>query len=268
MARKVLALLVCILWMTAAHAAEELHKLSARAGTSVQALLTYDTARPVALVAILLPGGLGDYEFQEQSGTVAMKNGARLPNRMRTLLLERAVASLMVDAPSDRSRIDDGFRSSPEHLADLRAVVALAGTRFPGVPVVVIGHSNGSISAAWFAAAAQELVKAIVLVAPRLTWHWFSNQHIGQDGLSRFDWERITQPMLLVHHRYDGCLITPYNGSAALANKVKRFHLVTIDPAGPMVLGGCDYTGTHNLVGHEAAVTEAIVAWARQQTGR
>ena len=268
MARHFLTLLACTLWVSAVYAAEELHKLSARVGTSVQALLTYDATRPVALVAILLPGGTGDYEFQEKSGAVAMKNAERLPNKMRALLLERSVASLMVDAPSDRPRIDDGFRSSSEHMVDLRAVVALAGARFPGIPVMVVGHSNGSMSAAWLAATAPELVKASVLVAPRLTWNAFRNEYIGQEGLSRFDWERITQPLLLVHHRKDGCPFTPYSGSAALAEKVKRFQLVTLDPPGPLTVGQCDYTGTHNLAGQEAAVAEAIVAWARQQTSR
>lgn len=256
------ALVLCVLH---SHATDQLLKLSPRPNATTQALLTFDPARPPDFVALLIPGGLGDFEFTEaRGGAVAMKNEARLPNRLRSLLLEKNVASVLVDAPSDRPKIDDGFRTSAEHVVDLKAVVQLLQERFPSVPVVAVGHSNGSISAAHLAAAAPELAKAVVLIAPRLTWNSFSNQYIKQDGLSKFDWERIRQPLMLAHHSKDGCPFTPYAASVQLAQKIPRFDLLAIDSPGAVAVGQCDYVGAHNLAGQEAAVADGIVSWARR----
>lgn len=78
--------------------------------------------------------------------------------------------------------MDDAFRGGKDHLADLKAVLAASAARFPAVPVVVVGHSNGSMSATYLAAGAPDQLKSVILVAARLV----PTRSAG-DGLSKFE---------------------------------------------------------------------------------
>lgn len=76
-------------------------------------------------------------------------------------------------------------------------------------------------------------------------------------------------PLTLVHHKKDDCFFTPYSGAAELVAKVARFDLVTIDPEGSLASGGCGTSnGTHNLLGQEAAVADAIAVVAKKAISR
>lgn len=253
-------LLVLLTGMSLSAGAEEaLVEIRSREGVSVKALVTYPAeARPEAVV-ILLAGGKGDYRFSAGAEGVGMINGARLPNRLRPLLLQRGFASWMVDSPSDMPEMLDGFRRSASHLADLRAVLADAARRYPGVPVVVVGHSNGTQSAALLAADAGESVAGVVLIAGRLVPH-----PILGEALSSFRWDEVKAPLLLMHHKHDDCFATPYSGAERLAEAHPRIQLLTIG-ADARPHGGCTYEGTHNLAGDENIVAGLLADWIRQQ---
>ena len=261
MSRILWLLVFCLGFSAQAAAKEELLEISSRNGVKVKTLLTWQPETRPQLVVILLPGGKGDYSFNTTSAGITMIRGQRLPNRLRPLLLQRSAASLMVDAPSDMPEMDDDFRASAAHLTDLKAVVAEANKRFPGVPIVVVGHSNGSMSATYLAAAAPQQLIGSILIDGRLAKRfWFG------DGLSKYDWNKIKIPLLLIHHRKDDCYATPYQGSEEVAKRVPRFELLVIDPPGSKAAGGCTYESTHNLLGQEAVVADAIVRWAEKQS--
>lgn len=259
---RILLLALAVFFSTSLSAKEELLESASR-GVKIKSLLTWEPASKPQLLVLLLPGGKGDYRFASTAAGITMIRGERLPNRLRPLLLQKGVASLMVDAPDDRPEMDDDFRASPEHLSDLKAVLAEAGKRFPHVPVVVVGHSNGSLSATYLTAATAGQISGTVLIAGRLSKRfWFG------DGLSQYDWNRIKSPLLMIHHRKDDCYATPYQGAEETARRVPRFELLTINPEGSKATGGCSYEGTHNLVGQEMQVAEAIVTWAAKLQGR
>ena len=251
------ALALCALAFPAL-AKEELIELTPRAGSRTLALLTHEPDRKPVAIAVLLPGGTGQFDFQTGAFGVRMRNEARLPNRLRPLLLAQGVASLMVDSPADKPEMDDVFRTSATHMGDLAAVLDAAATRFPGVPVILVGHSNGTISASHFAATAGARLQAVMLVASRLV----ATPQLGA-GLSQFDWTTVQTKLMLVHHRFDDCFATPYKGAVDLAANVSRFTLLTVDPAGSRASGGCTFAGTHNLAGHEVRVADAIAAAVR-----
>lgn len=261
---RILCLLAfCLGFSIQAIAREELLEISGRNGVKVKTLLTWQAETKPQLVVILLPGGKGDYQFNATPDGITMIRSQRLPNRLRPLLLQRNAASLMVDAPSDMPEMEDDFRASDAHLTDLKAVVAEAGKRFPGVPIVVVGHSNGSMSATYLTAAVPQQLAGAILIDGRLAKRiWFG------DGLSKYDWNKIKIPLLLIHHRKDDCYATPYQGSEDVAKRVPRFELLTINPEGSKATGGCSYDGTHNLVGQETVVADAIVRWAGKQSGK
>lgn len=258
MSAALMTLMSCV--MQHAVAKEELLELSARPDTKLKVLLTYEPDTKPNFVVINLPGGRGDFHFAAAPTGIQMINEARLPNKLRPLLLERGAASLTMDSPSDQLKMDDAFRKSDAHLTDLKAVLATAETRFPAVPVIVVGHSNGTMSATYLTAGAPSQVRATVLISGRLVW----TEKFG-DALNKFDWDKIRTPLLLLHHKNDDCYATPYSGSQALAS---RFELQTIAPEGELPTGGCTFAGTHNLVGQEKTVADAILAWARKQTAR
>ena len=114
----------------------------------------------------------------------------------------------VVDTPSDHAgRFGlHNFRTSPEHVQDIKAVIAYLRAR-SNTPVWVIGTSRGTISAANVAASLEEggpdgLVLTASVFRPwsgTLTWA------IANTGL-----EKIRIPTLFVHHKEDGCNTTRF----------------------------------------------------------
>jgi hypothetical protein len=77
-------------------------------------------------------------------------------------------------------------------------------------------------------------------------------------GLSRFDFTSVKVPVLLVHHRDDGCFASPYVEAHLLA---KRFPLVTVSGGLPAQSAPCEALSAHGYLGKEAETVEAIVGW-------
>src|SRR5262245_4548083 len=100
---------------------------------------------PIALV--LLVGGGGDLDLDERGCPRALK-GNSLVRSLPHFHADGFVTAL-VDAPSDHQGGDGlgGFRTSPDHAADLGLVVTDVRRRTNG-SVWVVGTSRGTISAA------------------------------------------------------------------------------------------------------------------------
>ena len=93
-----------------------------RAGVS-QRMLVLSPPEPKAAV-ILIPGGHGGLQISP-GGAIKWGEGNFLL-RTRQLFAEQGLLVVVVDAPSDRqnSPFLSGFRQTPEHAADIRAVIA------------------------------------------------------------------------------------------------------------------------------------------------
>src|SRR5437879_2637538 len=113
--------------------AEEIVTVSGRPGTT-QSYLLLHAAPPPEAVAVLFPGGEGLLALRVEGGAVKFQQRGNFLVRTRALLRDREVAVAVVDSPSDRQRagMDDGFRSSRAHAADIAAVVKDLRQRFPG----------------------------------------------------------------------------------------------------------------------------------------
>jgi pimeloyl-ACP methyl ester carboxylesterase len=257
------ALNLCAVAVASAHAGEELLEISARENSSFKVILTEDKAVRPRAIALLLPGGQGDFRFEASQSGIRMIKGERLPNRLRPLLLERGIASYLVDSPSDMPLMPDSFRSSPQHMPDLRALLDAASKRFPNVPVFVVGHSNGTMSAAPFAGAVTSRIAGTALIAPRLIAH----PALGP-ALTQFDWSKLDHALLLIHHRKDACFATLYRASAELAQRDNRFELLSLDKEGMAPNPDCNFTGAHNIVGQEQEVADGLAAWMKKTLGK
>lgn len=250
------------------NAREELIEFATRE-VRAKALLTYESGKKPLFVAVMIPGGAGNFQFESTKTGIAMLNAARLQNRLRPLLLQRGIASALLDAPDDNPEMLLSFRESKEHLTDLESALAEIGRRFPGVPLVVIGHSMGTWSAAFLAKAEPEKIGATVLIDPVLQNADVLNRYDRygwvREGLSKFDWNKLKRSVLLIHHRKDDCLTAPYKLAAEVAQRYKRIHLLTIDSEKDVSTGYCGLSGPHNEDGHEELIANSIKTWGMQQ---
>jgi len=211
--------------------------------------------------AVLFPGGQGDFQV-EPGGAVVRQKGNFLV-RSRDLFVAQGIAVAIVAPPSDRQDLQ-GFRQSREHAEDIRAVIAWL-RREAGVPVWLAGTSRGTQSAAYIAT---ELPRAaggadgLVLTSTVL--------NSSARGIDRpvpdMPLERIAVPVLVVHHKLDGCRLCPFTEAPRLVDKLTaapRKELIAIE--GGVTEGNpCEAFAHHGYNGVEADVVARISGWITQ----
>jgi hypothetical protein len=242
-------------WLLAAHA-RELVTVPTRGGVTQSYLLEAPSHAPHAL-AVLFPGGSGHIRLRSENGAIRFSSTNFLV-RSRHEFVARGIATAVMDAPSDlQSGMDDDFRSGSRHRDDVRAAVAELKRRFPAVPVFLVGTSRGTVSAAYVASALGSDIAGTVLTASVFLPSGRRALY-GGPGLSGFDFSSIKSRLLLVHHRSDGCSVTPYHEARRLAD---RFPLISVSGGKPAVSGPCDALSEHGFLGREAETVEATVNW-------
>jgi hypothetical protein len=239
-----------------ASSAEDIVTLSTRGGVTQSYLLSSPPVGKARAVAVLFPGGAGKVELEREAARVLLDRGNFLV-RSRRLFTGSGVATAVMDAPSDRPRgMEDEFRLGSAHAEDIERVVSDLRSRFPGLPVFLVGTSRGAISAA---AAGSRLGKAVDGVALTATPFLASRR---QPGLSGFDFSSIPVPLLFVHHVDDGCDVTPYSAAKRLAD---RYQVVSVSGGLPPQSKPCDAMSAHGFFGREADTVEAIAKWMLKQ---
>lgn len=249
--------LALALWLPfGAPSAEDIVSLATRGGVTQSYLLSApETGKPRA-VAILFPGGAGKTDLERESARKVLDRGNFLV-RSRRLLAAGGIVAAVMDAPSDRaSGMDDDFRLGDAHAEDIGKVIADLKTRYPGLPVFLVGTSRGTVSAASAGRRLGKTVDGVVLTA---TLFLATRQ---QPGLSGFDFGAIPSPLLFVHHAGDGCAYTPYAAAKRLSD---RYPLVTVSGGSPPQSKPCEAMSEHGFLGREAATLEAIANWMLKQ---
>jgi hypothetical protein len=253
---------------TAPAAREEMRSVATRSGVTERFLLVHPGGAPVASV-ILFAGGDGALNLSDQ-GIGGL--GGNFLVRTRQRFARDGLLVAVIDAPSDRGSLGlAGFRTSADHARDVQAVIA-ALRREAEVPVWVVGTSNGTISAANAAARLREggpaglvLTSAVTTVGPGA-----ARSHIGSvETVRDVRLGDVRVPTLLVHHKKDGCLGSPYEGASALLkrlDKAPRKELLTFEGGLPPKSDPCEAFSAHGYLGLEAEVVSAITAWIRAAT--
>lgn len=207
---------------------------------------------------ILLAGGHGGLQIFPNGGFKWGEGNFLV--RTRGLFEQQGLAVAVVDAPSDRQSAPflNGFRQTPEHVADLQAVIAWLREK-TGVPVWLVGTSRGTQSAAW---ATTQLPRAeggpdgLVLTSTIL------DDPRGRP-VPAMPLERVAVPVLVVHHRQDGCRLCAFPGTARLMEKLTaapRKELIAV--SGGISQGDpCEAMAYHGYNGLEAEVVGRIAAW-------
>jgi len=237
-----------------------------RAGVT-ERILYLTPAQPKA-AAILIPGGDGDIEIHP-NGRVSF--GGNFLVRSRDRFVQNGLAVAVLDAPSDRRSppyLGGGFRQTPQHVDDLRAVIAWMRAE-THLPVWLIGTSRGTQSAAYFATQVSQPrdggADGIVLTSTILVGANAQDRAVPQMPLANID-----VPVLVVHHRSDGCRLCPFGDIArfmALLSTPPHSQLIAVD-GGTDIGDPCEAQAYHGFNGIESGVVKLIADWIAAEDAR
>jgi dienelactone hydrolase len=179
--------------------------------------------------------------------------------RTRQLFADQGLLAVVVDAPSDRQSPPylSGFRQLPEHVADIKAVIAWVRGQAK-VPVWLVGTSRGTQSAAYVATQLNgpDGPDGLVLTSTILT-----------DNKSRpvtaMPLDKLHIPVLVVHHEQDGCGHCQFSEIPSLMDKlsnVPRKQLLSFK-GGENRGDPCGAFAYHGFNGLEREVVAQIATW-------
>jgi len=252
-------MLACLLWALSfqlAFAAEpQTVEIPARPGVT-QRFVFIAPEHPAAAI-VLFAGGSGWINI-EADGRI--KRQGNFLVRSRQLFADQGLMVAVVDAPSDRQGEPylSGFRQTPQHVTDIKAVIAWLRQKAK-VPVWLVGTSRGTQSAAYVAtqlAGSDTGPDGLVLTSTILV------DHKGR-AVPEMELDRLRIPTLVVHHKEDGCRACPYSDVPGLMNRLSstpRKELLSIE-GGAAEGDPCEARGYHGYNGIEREVVAKIAAW-------
>ena len=235
--------------------------IASRNGVTQRILLLQPPQDSRASAAVILfAGGDGGIEI---SADGHIKRGGNFLVRSRALFAAQGLAVAVIDAPSDRQspRYLDIFRQTPEHVADIKAVIAWLRQELK-LPVWLIGTSRGTQSAAYAAVqlpqteggGADGMVLTSSILADR------RERPVPEMAL-----DRIQVPVLVVHHRQDSCRSCLYADLPWLTRKLthlKKTETLIFD-GGINEGDACGPRAYHGFNGIEAEVIDKIATWIK-----
>jgi len=182
--------------------------------------------------------------------------------RSRQLFVEHDLAVAIVDAPSDRQgfpfRFLAGFRQTPAHATDIKAVIAWLREHVEA-PVWLIGTSMGTLSVGYLATqlTGRDGPDGIVLTSTILT------ADPDTRPVPAMKLETVRIPVLVVHHEQDGCRFCLFRDMPKLMQKldaVPRKELIAVN-GGVSSGNPCEAYAYHGYNGIEGAVVARITEW-------
>lgn len=232
--------------------------MTASGGAKMRTLLTGDPSTAKANI-ILLAGGRGVVKISGKGEINAMKGNFLV--RTRQLFADEGFLTALVDAPMDRRNktgLLGGFRASTEHGEDL-ARVATKLHALNRKPVIVIGTSRGSVSAANLALRGAEGILSAAVLTSSLVKGNAKGRTIKDLPL-----DRIKIPVLFVHNKGDACHATLLKDVKPVVGLMKkqgvRADLIVVS-SHKATSGHCRGRSPHGFLGIEKQVVDKIVGW-------
>ncbi len=253
-------ILLAILLAALPAAANELVRFKVRGDVTQPYYLQDRGETKPAYAFILMPGGNGIVGYRELGDGKAVAAGSVAVNflvRYGELFAGDGFVAAVMDVPSDRSGglMYGNFRSASEHAGDIAAIGDDLRKRYPGVKVILVGHSTGSMSAAYAGRTLGNKADGVVLASGVF------RPTFGLPALNDFAFREIASPVLFVNHADDGCGFTKYADARLVA---AGFPMITVKGGdiGPPGANPCDSTSRPGFPGRENDVATAIRNWA------
>jgi hypothetical protein len=249
--------LACLTVFGPVIAQDKVIDISTRAGVT-QRFVVMPAADAKATV-LLFAGGHGGLQLSD-AGTPAWGKNNFLVRSAR-LFAAQGLTVAIIDAPSDRQSEPylSGFRHTPEHTADVKAVIAWLKDSTK-LPVWLVGTSRGTQSVGAAATALQSGggPDGIVLTSTILN-----------DGRSKpvpdMAMDTLKIPVLVVHHEQDACRVCLFRDMPRLMGKLTatpRKELITFR-GGDNQGDPCEAMAYHGYNGLEQEVVGRIAAWVK-----
>ncbi len=248
MLKRVLAFTLALACSLAA-AADDYVSISTRSGiTSGYWWMQRDNAKANLL---LFSGG---------AGGIGLKGGAPQSNnfliRSRDYFAQAGFHVALLGNASDMRQLDPTKRASAEHVQDIAAVIRHLKAR-NGLPMWLLGTSQGTISAAAAAIALGAEVDGVVLTAAYTAYN-------TPTSVPRQRIADITQPVLVVSHANDSCRVTRPHEASNIIDGLKEARVKKLlilrggsDPRGDE----CEAMHWHGFIGMEAQAVKTITDW-------
>jgi len=183
-----------------------------------------------------------------------------------SMLNEAGIALVIVDCPSDQNfldpkfdfplKCDDEFRSSETHTNDIRLLIEKLRHKYKIEKIFIMGHSYGTISSKWLALNLKNLISGSIHSASQTR----GDTKVFRYGISssRINLDKITTPVLHIHHHDDECKVSPYD----TVKNYSKNNLITVygggttgDPCGSM--------HHHSYENKRSDVVKAIIKWTQ-----
>jgi dienelactone hydrolase len=250
--RLLVVLLLASLVPITSQAQVEVKEITTRSGVTVRFI--YAKAENPVASAVLFEGGdgnIGIFPNGSMRSESFLSGGARRFTR-------NGVSVAIPDVPSDRNTLNN-FRDTPEHAQDNAALIEFLRQQSK-TPVWAIGTSNGSLSAAATSTHLKEKGPDGIVLTSSVTKAFFSALH----PVTAVPLNEVKVPVLLVHHKHDGCMFSPYDatpGLVAAFKSAKKVELISVEGGSG---GGSCMRGSHTFLGIEAAVIKDIAEWIKR----
>ena len=251
-----IVLLACLYFEGTADA--QVMDIATRPGVTQRILIV---ASPESKAAVILfAGGNGGLQITPQGSFKYL--GGNFLIRMRQAFVDQGLTVVIVDAPSDRQKDPflGGFRQTPQHLEDMKIVIARVRQQV-NLPVWLIGTSRGTQSVGYIATqlSGAEGPDGIVLTSTILT------DETGR-AVPKMELSKITIPVLVVHHRDDGCKLCAFSSMPSLMDgltNARKKELIAVT-GGQNRGDPCKALAYHGFNGIEATVVADIANWIKQ----
>jgi hypothetical protein len=210
--------------------------------------------RPDAVATLLiLPGG---------EGGIGLKNGVPTSDNFLVRTRDSWAAAgfnvALLGKPSDHNDLDSAYRSSAEHVGDLKRIVERLNKDL-GKPVWLVGTSRGTISAAAAGIALEPAQIGGIVLTSTVT---YGTQFAPVPALAIGN---IRAPVLVVHHRYDACRSCDPRDLRPMMDALKGApvkKLVLVEGGFPSG-DACEPRHYHGYNGIEQQVVDAVAEWIR-----
>ena len=217
-------------------------------------VITPPTSDQTRASVILFAGGNGHLGLSE-SGSIQNLRGNFLV-KTRNYFVRQGMIVAIVDNPSDRGSLDH-FRTSLAHAVDIRSVIKWLRNSTEA-PVWLVGTSRGIISAAGVAGQLESDGPDGIVLTSTL----FGPSKQGTVYGAKLN--AIEVPVLVVHHKDDACVSTPYRGTSKFIGRISnatKAELITIQGGSGNIGNPCGGRSAHGFLGLEKKVVKQITDW-------
>lgn len=248
---------------------QKIENVDTRPGVKVPVLIMKPETKPVGTM-IMFPGQ-GVDEFSSLWGKISL--GDNFVVRTAPDYIEQGFAVAIMDKPSDGEVIHLAtypflsikFRLSAEHVQDARIVMDYLEKMHNLSNFYILGTSRGQLSVLNMAYSLHDKrVKGYVTTSGLD----IKNPLVTSKENRPLDLNRITDPLLIVHHFNDRCFVTLYKSSLELKSKItnsSKLDFIEVHGESPIQndnkMFQCGPKANHGFYGHDKKVVKAIGDW-------